>query len=76
MTVESTVTSIPTSKEHKPTKTQMPEEGLRKSEEQVMNGRSNGDILETAKWTRFLPEAFGIRDSVRQSSYRWCVRES
>jgi len=36
---------------------------------------STSDPLETAKWTRFLPEAFGIRESVRQSSYRWCVRE-
>lgn len=33
------------------------------------------DPLETAKWTRHLPEAFGIREAVRQSSYRWCVRE-
>jgi len=36
---------------------------------------SDPDLLETAKWTRFLPEAFGIRESVRGSSYRWCVRE-
>ena len=33
------------------------------------------DPLETAKWTRYLPETFGIREAVRQSSYRWCVRE-
>jgi hypothetical protein len=33
------------------------------------------DPLETAKWTRFLPESFGLREAVRQSSYRWCVRE-
>jgi hypothetical protein len=32
--------------------------------------------LETAKWTKYLPESFGIRESVRSSSYRWCVRES
>lgn len=36
---------------------------------------TNSDPLETAKWTRFLPESFGIRENVRQSSYRWCVRE-
>jgi hypothetical protein len=35
----------------------------------------SSDPLETAKWTRYLPETFGIRESVRQSSYRWCVRE-
>jgi hypothetical protein len=32
--------------------------------------------IETAKWTRHLPEAFGIRGAVRQSKYRWCFRES
>ena len=49
--------------------------GLDANEGHAMNSRSNSDPLETAKWTRFLPEAFGIRDSVRDSSYRWCVRE-
>lgn len=34
------------------------------------------DQIETAKWTRYLPEAFGIRETVRQSKYRWCVREA
>lgn len=34
------------------------------------------DPLETAKWTHYLPETFGIRDTVRQSNYRWCFRES
>ena len=34
------------------------------------------DPLETAKWTQYLPETFGLRESVRASSYRWCVRES
>lgn len=33
------------------------------------------DPLETAKWTNYLPETLGIRDAVKQSSYRWCVRE-
>lgn len=32
--------------------------------------------IETAKWTRYLPEAFGIRKTVQSSKYRWCVRES
>jgi len=27
-------------------------------------------------WTERLPDAFGIRQAVRQSKYRWCVRES
>lgn len=30
---------------------------------------------ETATWTRFLPEAFGIRENVQNSPFRWCVRE-
>lgn len=37
--------------------------------------KKTDDPLETAKWTRYLPETFGIREAVRQSSYRWCVRE-
>lgn len=48
------------------------------SESSLTGGNNTGpasDPLETAKWTRFLPEAFGIRESVKQSSYRWCVRE-
>ena len=43
--------------------------------EQPQSSGSKSDPLETAKWTRYLPEAFGIRESVRESSYRWCVRE-
>lgn len=39
------------------------------------DSKSKLDDLETAKWTKYLPEAFGIREGVRQSSYRWCVRE-
>jgi len=34
------------------------------------------DPLETAKWTEYLPETFGIRDTIRASNYRWCARES
>ena len=30
----------------------------------------------TARWTRYLPEAYGIRRSVESSKYRWCARES
>ena len=37
--------------------------------------KKEDDPLETAKWTRYLPEAFGIRETIRKSSYRWCVRE-
>mmetsp|Transcript_12736 Transcript_12736/g.18733 ORF Transcript_12736/g.18733 Transcript_12736/m.18733 type:complete len:171 (+) Transcript_12736:171-683(+) len=30
----------------------------------------------SAQWIRYLPEAFGIQEAVRQSPFRWCVRES
>jgi Protein of unknown function (DUF3767) len=30
----------------------------------------------TAQWTRYLPEAYGIRRLVEASKYRWCARES
>jgi hypothetical protein len=30
----------------------------------------------TPRWTRHLPEAFGIRRAVEASKYRWCVREA
>jgi hypothetical protein len=39
------------------------------------NKENNNDPLDTAQWTNYLPETFGIRDAVKQSSYRWCVRE-
>eukprot|EP00429_Kryptoperidinium_foliaceum_P005967 CAMPEP_0176013104 /NCGR_PEP_ID=MMETSP0120_2-20121206/6137_1 /TAXON_ID=160619 /ORGANISM="Kryptoperidinium foliaceum, Strain CCMP 1326" /LENGTH=171 /DNA_ID=CAMNT_0017346007 /DNA_START=93 /DNA_END=608 /DNA_ORIENTATION=+ len=45
------------------------------AEADAASGAKQDDPLETAKWTRYLPEAFGIREAVRQSSYRWCVRE-
>ena len=41
-----------------------------------INAATSADQIETAKWTRYLPEAFGIREAVRQSKYRWCVREA
>jgi Protein of unknown function (DUF3767) len=37
---------------------------------------SNADTPNTARWTRYLPEAYGIRQSVENSKYRWCARES
>jgi hypothetical protein len=40
------------------------------------NAATTPDQIETAKWTRHLPEALGIREAVRQSKYRWCFRES
>jgi hypothetical protein len=40
------------------------------------NALTSQNEIETAKWTRFLPEAFGIRQTVQASKYRWCVRES
>jgi hypothetical protein len=30
----------------------------------------------STSWTRYLPEAFGIRQSIEDSPFRWCVRES
>jgi hypothetical protein len=39
------------------------------------NKEEANDPLETAKWTQYLPATFGIREAVRKSSYRWCVRE-
>ena len=40
------------------------------------NTNPGQDELETAKWTRYLPEAFGIRKAMRASNYRWCAREA
>jgi len=36
----------------------------------------NDGAIQTAKWTRWLPEAYGIRQAVEQSKYRWCAREA
>jgi hypothetical protein len=42
----------------------------------MSSGESNNNApKETATWTRFLPQAFGIREAIRQSPYRWCTRE-
>ena len=35
-----------------------------------------GTTENTARWTKYLPEAWGIRQSVESSKYRWCARES
>jgi Protein of unknown function (DUF3767) len=36
-----------------------------------------GPGVETAQWIdRYVPESFGLREAVRASKYRWCVRES
>lgn len=41
----------------------------------LSTGHDN-EPIETATWTRRLPESFGIRNAVQQSKYRWCTRES
>jgi hypothetical protein len=43
------------------------------STEHAVTSRSE---IETAVWTRHLPQAFGIRHTVQASKYRWCVREA
>ena len=40
------------------------------------NAVTSDEQIQTARWTRYLPEAFGIRKSVEASKYRWCARES
>ena len=40
---------------------------------------TSGDDEQTAtapRWTRWLPESYGIRAAVEQSKYRWCAREA
>jgi hypothetical protein len=37
-------------------------------------GEDNAIVSEP--WTRIFPEAFGIRRSIEDSPFRWCVRES
>lgn len=39
---------------------------------------SSGQEMTAASepWTRFLPEAFGIRETIEASPLRWCVREA
>ena len=54
---------------------------MNSSSSSSMNRNSNTDaststVPNTARWTRYLPTAFGIRHSVESSKYRWCARES
>lgn len=37
---------------------------------------SDNTATNEPQWIQHLPEAFGIRQAVQQSKYRWCVRES
>ena len=37
-------------------------------------GEDNAIVSEP--WTRIFPEAFGIRRTIEDSPFRWCVRES
>lgn len=46
------------------------------SNDPELNAVTSAEQIETAKWTRYLPEAFGIREAVRHSKYRWCAREA
>ena len=45
-------------------------------QQQHQNAATNIDDIQTAKWTRHLPETFGIRQAVQSSKYRWCAREA
>lgn len=38
--------------------------------------RDNAIVSEYGKWTKMLPEAYGIRQAVEDSPLRWCVRDS
>mmetsp|Transcript_4288 Transcript_4288/g.11717 ORF Transcript_4288/g.11717 Transcript_4288/m.11717 type:complete len:176 (+) Transcript_4288:98-625(+) len=40
------------------------------------NALTDDEEIQTAKWTRWLPETFGIRDAIQKSKYRWCAREA
>ena len=42
---------------------------------QTPAGTTSNVPPESATWTRFLPEAFGIREGIRNNPFRWCVRE-
>lgn len=41
----------------------------------VISSTSDNAIV-TEDWTRYLPEKWGIRKTVEDSSYRWCWKES
>jgi hypothetical protein len=38
--------------------------------------REEDNAIVTEPWTRIFPEAFGIRRTIEESPFRWCVRES
>mmetsp|Transcript_16355 Transcript_16355/g.25638 ORF Transcript_16355/g.25638 Transcript_16355/m.25638 type:complete len:206 (+) Transcript_16355:2-619(+) len=40
------------------------------------NNNNNAAATVSEPWTRIFPEKFGIRQSIEDSSFRWCVRES
>lgn len=48
--------------------------GTDKQQEQFASASDSNN--ETATWTEYLPQAFGIRQAVQESKYRWCARES
>jgi len=37
---------------------------------------NNNAAIVSEPWTRIFPEKYGIRQSIEDSSFRWCVRES
>ncbi|KAL7543251.1 hypothetical protein ACHAXR_012550 [Thalassiosira sp. AJA248-18] len=39
-------------------------------------GETDANATVSESWTRIFPEAYGIRQSIDDSSFRWCVRES
>lgn len=42
----------------------------------IDNAALQDEPIQTATWTRYLPERFGIRAAIEQSKYRWCAREA
>ena len=46
------------------------------SDNAVVNNEAENIERRTAQWTKNLPEAFGIRDAIQRSPYRWCTREA
>jgi len=40
------------------------------------NAAVGDEAIQTAQWTQWLPESYGIRKAVESSKYRWCAREA
>lgn len=40
------------------------------------NAAISNEEIQTALWTQYLPESYGIRASIQNSKYRWCAREA